>query len=122
VLENGHHRGVVGPLRIHAERAEHALAELHLHQRVRQRAEAHAAILLRHERAPQALRAGLGPQRPKHLGERLGVEFLFRGDAVIVHPLADFFADRLGFRRDFEIDRHGTSSLLVLVGRAWRMA
>src|SRR5690606_41985091 len=56
-LFRSHHRGVVRPLCVHRERAEHALAELHLHQRVRQRAETHAAILLRHERAPQALRS-----------------------------------------------------------------
>ena len=87
VLEDGHHRGVVGALRVHRERAEHALAELHLHQRVGERAEAHAAIFLRHERAPQALRAGLGPQRAQHLGERLGVEFLFRGDALRHAPI-----------------------------------
>ena len=107
VGEDRHHRGIVRPLRVHRQRAEHALAELHLHQRIRQRAEAHAAIFLRHPRAPQAARAGLGPQRAEHFGERLGVEFLFRGDALIMDPLADFFADRLGFGRDFEIDRHG---------------
>jgi hypothetical protein len=36
-----------------------------------------------------------------------------------MHPLADFFTDRLGLSRDFEIDRHLTvSSVLVPVGRA----
>ena len=123
VGEDRHHRGVVGPLRVHRERAEHAFAELHLHQRVGERTEAHAAIFLRHPRAPQAARAGLGPQRAEHLGERLGVEFLLRGDALVMHPFADFFADRFGFGRDFEIDRHLTvSSVLVPVGRAWGMA
>ena len=119
VGEDRHHRGVVGPLRVHRQRAQHALAELHLHQRVGQRTQPHAAIFLRHPRAPQAARAGLGPQRAQHFGERLGVEFLLRGDAFVVHPLADFLADRLGFGRDFEIDRHLTvSSVLVPVGRA----
>ena len=64
VGEDRHHRGVIGPLRVHRQRAEHALAELHLHQRIGERPEAHAAIFLRHPRAPQALGAGLFPQRP----------------------------------------------------------
>ena len=106
VLEDGHHRGVVGTLRVHGERAEHALAELHLHQRVGERAEAHAAILLRHERAPQPLRPRLLPQLPQHFVERLGVQLLFRGNAFVMDPLADFLADRLGLGRNFEIDRH----------------
>ena len=46
-------------------------------------------------------------QRAQHFGERLGVEFLFRRDALVLHPFADLLADRLGFGRDFEIDRHG---------------
>ena len=50
--EDRQHRGVVGPLCVHRERAQRAFAELHLHQRVGERAEAHAAIFLRHERAP----------------------------------------------------------------------
>ena len=117
VGEDRHHRGVVGPLRVHRQRAEHALAELHLHQRVGERAEAHAAIFLRHPRTPQALGAGLFPQRAQHLGERLGVEFLFRGNAFVMHPFADLLADRLGFGRNFEIDRHGISSCwLLLIG------
>ena len=48
--ENRQHRGVVGALRVHRQRAERAFAELHLHQRVGERAEAHAAIFLRDER------------------------------------------------------------------------
>ena len=58
VGEDRHHRGVVGPLRVHRQRAEHALAELHLHQRVGERTEPHAAIFLRHPRAPQAAARG----------------------------------------------------------------
>ena len=122
VLENRHHRGVVGALRVHRQRAEHAFAELHLHQRVGERAEAHAAIFLGNERAPQALRARLLAQLGQHFVERLGVQFLFRGNAFVVHPFADFFADRLGFGRDFEIDRHGSFLVLVLDGRACAMA
>ena len=61
VGKDRHHRGVVGPLRVHRQRAEHALAELHLHQRVGQRTEAHAAIFLRHPRAPQARARGPWP-------------------------------------------------------------
>ncbi len=122
VGEDRHHRGVVGPLRVHRQRAEHALAKFHLHQRVGERAEPHAAIFLRHPRTPQALGAGLFPQRAQHLGERLGVEFLFRGNALVMHPFADFLADRLGFGRNLEIDRHGIPSLWLLAGWAWAMA
>src|SRR5260370_6701366 len=36
-----------------------------------------------------------------------------------MHPFADFFADRLGFGRDFEIYRHGMSSLgFLMTGHA----
>jgi hypothetical protein len=61
---------------------------------------------------------------PYSFGERLGVEFLLRRDAFVMHPFADFFADRLGLGRDFEIDRHGTSSLwFLLIGLArWHNA
>ena len=106
VRHDRHHRGVVGPLRVHRQRAQRTFAEFHLHQRVGERAEAHAAVFLRDERAPQALRARLLPQLPEHFVERLGVEFLLRGDAFFLHPFADLFADRLGLGRDFEIDRH----------------
>ena len=50
--EDRQHRGVVGPLCVHRERAQRAFAKLHLHQCVGERAEAHAAIFLRHEWAP----------------------------------------------------------------------
>src|SRR5947209_5123119 len=47
--------------------------------------------------------------------------FLFRRNALVVHEFADLLADRLGFGRNFEIDRHGTSSFRVVVGwvRGW---
>jgi hypothetical protein len=124
VGKNGHHRGIVGPLCVHRERAEHALAEFHLHQRVGERTESHAAIFLRHPWAPQAARTGLGPQRTQHFGERLGIEFLFRRNTLLVHPFADLLADRLGFGRNFKIDRHGTSSLsFLLIGlEGWHNA
>ena len=108
--QDGHHRGVVRPLRIHRECAERAFAELHLHQRVGKRAQSHAAIFLRHERAPQPLRARFGPQPAEHLVERLAVQFLLRRNAFFLHPFAHLFADRLGLGRNLEIDRHGISS------------
>jgi hypothetical protein len=106
VGEDGQHRGVVGALGVHRQSAERAFAELHLHQRVGERAEPHATILLRHERTPQSLRARLGPQFAQHFVERFGVQFLLRRNAFFLHPFADFFADRHGLGRDFEIDRH----------------
>src|SRR5262249_43877173 len=63
----------------------------------------------RHERIPQALRARLLAQVGEHVVKPLGVQLLFRRDTFVMHPLADFCADRLGFRRNFEI-KHGISS------------
>jgi hypothetical protein len=108
--KDGHHRGIIGALRVHRQRAQHALAKLHLHQRVGERPQSHAAIFLRHERAPQALRACFLAQIGEHLVERLGIQLLFRGNAFVVHPFAHLFADRFGLGRDFEIERHGISS------------
>src|SRR6266478_7993280 len=59
--------------------------------------------------------ARLLAQFAQHFLERLGVEFLFRRDTFVVHPLADFFADRLGLGGDFEIDRHGRFPRLGLL-------
>ena len=64
----------------------------------------------------------VAPQLAQHLVERLGVQFLFRGDAFVVHPFSDFLADRLGFGRHFEIDRHGISSLWFFDGLSCGMA
>src|SRR3984957_8225517 len=62
-----------------------------------------------HSPCARAFRA----QFAEHLVERLGIQFLLGRDAFVVHPFADFRADRLGFGRDFEIDRHDVSSVLV---------
>ena len=52
VREEREHGRVVGALRVEGQCAEVALAELHLHERVRQRPEPHAAVFGRDERAP----------------------------------------------------------------------
>jgi len=100
------HRSVVRPLRVHRQRPERTLAEFHLHQRVGERAEAHAAIFLRDERAPQPLRSRFLPQRRKHVIERLRIQLLLGRNAFVMHPLPHLFPDRLGLRWNFEIDRH----------------
>ena len=119
VREQRHHRGVVGPLRVHRERAEHALAELHLHQRVGERAEAHAAVFLRHERAPQALRARLLPQAGPALRRAAWCRVPSPPGCIRHAPICGPFRGspwlRPGFRnRSTSV----VSSLVVAVGRA----
>jgi hypothetical protein len=100
--------GVVRALAVHAEGADVALAQLHLHQGVGQRAQAHAAVLLGHEGHPQALCAGLGPQVVDHLLEAgLVLDLVLGRDALVMHPLAHLLADGLGLGGDLEVDRHG---------------
>ena len=107
VLQQRQHGRVVGTLRVHRQSAEIALAQLHLHQRVGERAKAHAAIFLRNEGAPQALRPRLLAQFAQ---DRLVVaavdQLLLRRHAFVMHPFAHFFADRFGFRRNLEVDGH----------------
>jgi hypothetical protein len=113
VLQDGQHGGVVGTLRVHRQRAEVALPQLHLHQRVGQGPEPHAAVFLGDEWAPQALRARLGAQLVQHLlVARLVGDALLGGDALVVHPLAHPLPDLPGVFRDLEVDGHGRSSSL----------
>ena len=89
VCEQRQHRGVVGALRVQRERAEVALAKLHLHERVGERAEAHAAVLRRNERAPESLGAGLRAQLAEHFLVGAVLQLLLGRDAFVLHELAD---------------------------------
>ena len=89
MLQEGHHGGIVRALRIHGQGAKVALPQLHLHQGVGQRAQAHAAVLLGNEGAPEPLAPGLRAQLPEHGFVIVAVEqALFCGDALVLHPLA----------------------------------
>ena len=106
--QQGEHRRIIRPLAVHRQRTKVALPQLHLHQRVGERAQPHAAMFLGNERQPQALRPRLGPQRVQHgLVISAFVQLLFRRPAFIIHPLPNPFANGLGFGWNLEIDRHG---------------
>jgi len=120
-LSSVHARGwfIIGHRRVPAvnrQRAEHAFTELHLQPARCERAQPQPPIFLRHEWAPKACERALltqvGPAIPQRLGR------VFSAGNIVVHPLADFFTDRLGLGRDFEIDpTWQVSSLgLLLVG------
>jgi len=110
VGQEGQHGRVVRALGVHGKRAQIALAQLHLDQRIGQRAQAHAAMLDGDEGAPEALSAGLGPQFAQDgLVVAAGDQTLLGRNAFVMHPLAHLFADGLGLRRNLEIDRHGRS-------------
>ena len=107
VGEQREHGRIIGALRIHREGAEMALAEFHLDQRIGEGAEAHAAMLGGDERQPEALCTGLLAQFGQHgLVGLTGSHFLFGGDAFILHPLTDAFADFFCIIRNGEIDSH----------------
>ena len=119
VFKKRHHRGIVRALRIHGQGAEIALPELHLHQGVGQRAQAHAAVLLGNEGTPEPLAPGLRAQLPEHGFVIVAVEqTLFCGYALVLHPLAHALPQTLGFRRNLKIYGHSILPLWCGVGRA----
>ena len=110
VGEQRQHGRIVRALRIHRQRAEMAVAEFHLHQRVCEGAEAHAAMLDREERKPEALLAGFRAQLFQYgLVGLAGRHFLFGGKALVLHPEAHALAHFLGVFRNREIDGHSFS-------------
>src|SRR6185295_539637 len=78
---------------------------LHLHQRVGEWTESHAAIFLRDEGTPEALLARLLAQLAE---DRLVVaaveQLLLRRLALLVHPFAHSLTDRFCLRRNFKIE------------------
>ena len=106
VREEREHRGVVGALRVQGERAEIALAQFHLDERVGQRSEAHAAELGWDERAPKPLRACLLAQLGEHLLVGPILELLLRRNALVLDELADAFSNFLRLGRNLEVDCH----------------
>ncbi len=78
-----------GPMQLSAQAAEHreGTADLDLHDGVGEVAEAHAAPLLGHERAPQALRAGLALQLSDDVEVRPRPDLCLGGQHVVVDEL-----------------------------------
>ena len=124
VRQDRHHRGVVGPLRVHRQRAERAFAELHLHQRVGERAEAHAAIFLGDERAPQALRARLLAQRARAPRRAAWCRVPFPRGCIRPAPICGLFRGSPWPRPGLRNRSTWRFLVLVLVGRAcgWHIA
>ena len=50
--QQGEHRRIIRPLAVHRQRTQVALPQFHLHQRIGERAQPHAAVLLWNERQP----------------------------------------------------------------------
>ena len=101
------HGRVVRALRVHGKRAQMALPQFHLHQRIGERPEPHAAMLNREEGQPQPLGAGFGAQLGQHFLVGLAIcHFLLGRDAFLLHPFAHALAYFLGLFRYREINRH----------------